>query len=366
MGQISNRFFVSAISDGSTIHGTLTSNNSLVQMWGGSPIPNWETDASTRPTITLSLLKGSSPTEPVAGSVKWYLNDSQIYNGNDYTITTSPHTLTIKKNLATGPTSDSDVIKCTGQVEIGGANIDFAAEVLVRITQMSGSGWLGVISFPHGSDISKAWASGDTVGSGSIIDLVPTLYKETQQVASNKFSVKWFFNGTEVTNTTAGEHNYVSGKTLYVTEKDVTDYAVVRCDYYDEQNSLATSEFVGVDDTQDVEYLWIFSKVGDGASASASRQSLHKDQTATFDIWVAASNNQWDYSIASRYTSYSLTLLNSQGAVITGYNDKDIKTTGKPVDSSKWTNNISYGHTTVTYDFANSNGGDITGIIKAQ
>lgn len=376
MGTISNRFFVSAISDGSTIHGSLTSNNSLVQMWGGAPIPNWATDPSSRPTITLSLLKGSTPTEPVSGTVHWYLNDTEITNGADYTITTTPHhTLTIKKNLATGPQSDSDVIKCTGKVEVGGANIDFTAEILVRITQMSGSGWLGVVSFPHGSDISKVWKSGDVVGSGSIIDLTPSLYKETSQVADGDYAVQWYFNGSTtpvrvVTTVPTDGHNYVIGKTLYVTEPDVTDYAVIECRFYDGPNissaSVATSEFVGVDDTQDVEYLWIFSKVNTGVSASASRQSLHSGQSATFDIWVAASDNSYDSTLASRYTSYKLTLLNSEGSIISGYNEKNITTTGKPGDSTKWSSNISYGHVVIDYDLANNNGGDLTGIVKAE
>ena len=56
MSSISNRFFVTALDDGTTLHGNLASDKSLSQAWSGtSAIPNW-TIASEQPTIYLTLM----------------------------------------------------------------------------------------------------------------------------------------------------------------------------------------------------------------------------------------------------------------------------------------------------------------------
>lgn len=350
MGKISNRFFVNAVVDGDTIHGSLRSDKSLVQMWtGAAAVPDW-TVAANQPTITLTILRGSTYTVPVTGSVHWYLNGTEITNGSSYEIGTKTVTYggqsisgvpycKIKRNLASSSNVDMDIITCTGKIEVSGAAIDFSAEVEVKITNSAGKGYIGVISFPNGSDIDRA---------GQEITLVPSLYNETNNITN--FTVKWYFNGTEVT-ATSGTGNRISGKNLIVTEASVTDYAVVNCEFYVNGEVVAT-EFVGVDDTQDAEFMYIQYNGSDGKIAS-----LHSGQTVTFDIWVGSSTDPQDTNIRPRYTTYKLTVLKSDGTVLSGYNQKNITA-----------NDGSYkkGTETFTYQQVYAAGGNITGIVTAE
>ena len=60
MSQISNRFYVTALDDGTTLHGNLASTKPLSQAWNGSSaVPNW-TQASEQPVIYLTLLSGGA------------------------------------------------------------------------------------------------------------------------------------------------------------------------------------------------------------------------------------------------------------------------------------------------------------------
>lgn len=347
MEQVSNRFFVSAITDGVTIHGSLRSDKSLVQAWNGGCVPDW-LDSNNQPTITLSLLKGSTPTVPTSGTVKWYINNQEITQSDTRFVIGSysadplvSPTLKIVKNLASSANVDLDIITCTGTVESGGVQVEFSASIEVKISTMAGSGYVGVVSFPDGSDISSP---------GQEIRLVPTLFRESGSVTD--FTVRWYFNGTEVT-ATSGTGNRKSGKNLIVTEAAVTDYVVVRCDYYVD-NDLVTSEHVGVDDTQDVEFMYIQFNGANGNSAS-----LHSGQSVTFDIWVAASDNPDDLNIISRFTKYEVQLLNSRGQSIQNFTDIT------QTYSSGTRNGKKHGVVAITYDQAQAAGGNITGIVRA-
>lgn len=342
MGTISNRFFVSAITDGVTLHGSLRADKSLVQAWNGTAIPDW-TIAANQPTITLSLLKGSTSVAPL--SWKWFYNNVEITSSDTrFVMGTNAQgqpTLKIVKNLASSSNVDIDIITITGQVESAGVPVDFSSSIEVRISTLTGSGYVGVVSFPNGSDISQP---------GQEITLVPTLFKESGAVSD--FSVKWYVNDIEIT-ATSGSGTRKSGKNLIITEGDVVDYAVVRCDFYVD-GDMVTSEHVGVDDTQDVEYMYIQFNGANGNSAS-----LHSGQTVTFDIWVAAADNPDDLNIMGRFTKYEVKLLNSAGSTIQNWTDIT-QTYSSGSKSGK-----KHGVVAVTFDQAQTAGGNITGIVRA-
>ena len=74
MGNISNRFYVTALEDGTTLHGNLVADKSLTQAWNGtSAVPDW-TVVANQPTIYLTLLSGATAVQPSADSVQWYYN----------------------------------------------------------------------------------------------------------------------------------------------------------------------------------------------------------------------------------------------------------------------------------------------------
>ena len=77
MSTVSNRFYVEAIDDGSTLHGQLLSTKALTQAWNGSAaIPDW-TQAANQPIVFVDLLSGSQKVTPDAGGT-WYYNNQEI------------------------------------------------------------------------------------------------------------------------------------------------------------------------------------------------------------------------------------------------------------------------------------------------
>lgn len=344
MGQITGRFFITAIADGMTIHGSLAPNRSLVQRWNGAAAtPDW-TKTENQPTITLTVYRGSAIANVT--SVKWYINDVEISSSDTgYTIVTPTSerkaSLTIKKNLASSQNADIDVITCKGSVESNGSSIPFSVSIDVKLGYISGSGYTGIIEFLDNSDI--------TVANNSVT-LIPRLFKDTDE-ASGTFTVKWFLNDgtTAITTTDATQNAYITnGNRLVVKEAAVTDYMIVRCEFYVGGEKVAT-ERVGIDDTVDGEYLWITY-----AGTEAKSASLSPGQQVTFKMWVATADNPNDTKYLDIYKVFRITAYNSAGNVISGYNNKTLTySDGKASE-------------TFTYETVFNNGGDISVIVTAS
>lgn len=390
MSSISNRFFVTALDDGTTLHGNLSVDGSLSQAWDGAgAVPNWATTGTTgtadQPTIMLTLLSGttyigtdSSSPNGYISEVKWYYND----NGTDSEIlfSTTATTITIPsggtvtgyldtnmgqkflkttkslngvtvpairivQNLASSNNVDIDTITFKGKYNSGSGILDFTATAQIRISLMSSGGYMGVISFANGiSDITT---------NPQTITMTGTLYGSSNS-AVGSVKTEWYLNGVlfRAKNST---------NTVNVLDTDIVDNAVVRCDFYvtkDGSDVLVYSAYASIDDMTDNEYMYI-----QFAGANGNAASLRKGQTVTFEIWVGKSN---DATVDTSFAYFQVKLLDGSGNVITG------SLSGiNPADANGWRNidvNSSTHKATlpVTYEIANTNGKNITGIIRAS
>lgn len=358
MSKISNRFFVTAIDDGVTLHGSLTADRTLTQAWTGNTLtPDWS-DTNYQPTISLTLNSGVSKVYP-SGNYKWQLNGQDISFGEDG-VSTGDHDglfkrfedgqtpkLKIISNLNSNTnTVDTNTITFIGEYNTGGnADIGFSASILTRISVMNKGGYVGVLEFENGvanitNDNDRVTINAKLYGSG-----------ENTEVTASEYTVNWFIND---------EQKATNVKSLTVLNSQVTDIATIRAEFKgNDNNNLLYTAFTTVDDLTDPEYMYIQYNGANGQSAT-----LRKDEDVTFDIWVGKMDNP---EVISAYSNFKIKLLDSNGQVyknnIDGIND---------ADDDGWreldTGNFVYGNKasiTITYDIATQLGKSLTGIIMA-
>ena len=392
MSNISNRFFVTALDDGTTLHGNLSVDGSLSQAWDGtSGVPNWgdgTTGLKDQPTIMLTLLSGaiyigtnpSSPNGYINSGYKWYYNnhgaDAEIIfesttttltwteGGQSRSVTGYKSTdgkflkheaslngvpvpcLRIIKNLASSDNVDLDTISIKGEYNTGSGVLEFQATAQVRISRMSSGGYLGVISFANG--ISNITDQNQT------ISMSGTLYGSTNNPVSS-FKTEWYLNG-ELFRAKSSSNTGIT-----VTGANVVDNAIVRCDFYvtaDGTDTLVATEYASIDDLQDPEMMYI-----QYAGQNGNAASLRKGQTAAFDIWIGKNN---DPTVDTSFAYFQAKLLNGSGQVITGSLSgiPDVVSDGwrpLPIDGTTHKARIS-----ITYDVVDTNGKNITGLLRAS
>ena len=215
MGSISNRFYVTALDDGTTLHGNLSSDKPLSQAWNGSSaVPNWQ-QASEQPTIYLTLLSGGSLVQPAVG-FKWYYEGTEIdftqdtrFQQTTYPVTYGNDTLNmpaikIVDNLATSDNVDVDLITFTGEYAINGANIPFSCTAQIRISAITANDKLGLINFAGGiANITQP---------NQIITLYGKVYNSNGGEITTA-TTKWYFNDSQ--SYTAGADKTVGGTTYH-------------------------------------------------------------------------------------------------------------------------------------------------------
>lgn len=361
MSQISNRFYVTALEDGTTLHGNLASDRALTQAWNGTTaVPNWA-DPNEQPTIYLTLLSGATLVAPASG-YKWYYNGTEISDSDSRfqkttkSVTYAGQTVTmpalkIVANLASSSNVDVDMITFKGSYVINGSGIEFSCDAQVRISAITANGKLGVINFVNGvSDITEA---------GQVITMYGMLYNADGQ-AANGVTTKWYLNDSSTP--TIGQT--ISGYTnaYQVGASQVVDHATIRCEFYDASNNLLYTSYAGIDDMQDPEFMYIQYNGNNGNAAS-----LRKDETASFQIWVGKRDDASVLGGTSTptYPIIKVQLLNGGGSVImtTG-----LATNIPDPDANGWrTLPMSGGKGSITphYDTVNGNGKNITGIVIA-
>lgn len=358
MRTISNRFFITAIEDGTTLHGSLNATKTLTQAYsGGNAIPDW-TSVDEQPIIYLSLFSGSKQVTNVdVGSIKWYCNNSPlvftggISQGGIFQTDTyldSP-ALKIIKNFATADNVvDTHTVTCSGTYN----GIEFSASIQIRVSVVSNNGYFGVLDFKDGKSVFT-----DDVDE---IIINAHLYESgaTDELPKGKYSVVWYLNDVEKTGqgNTETDGNYY----LKIPASQVTDNAIVRASFL-VNNTVVYNTYVSIDDQTDSEYMYIQYNGANGQSAT-----LRKDQSVTFDIWVGKMDNP---EAISNYKDFKIKLLDSNGSVYTG-NLEGINNADP--DDDYWrqldTSMTFYGgkaSITITYDIATQLGKSLTGIIMA-
>lgn len=368
MSNISNRFFVTAIDDGTTLHGVLSSNKSLTQGWNGSTAdPDWSISTNS-PTITLQLTSGNSIVQADANVTWKYNNDTIQFGQNNISIGTYAGlfkkgissslqpTLQIINNLASSENVDVDVITLEGSWTSGGAAIPFSVSTQVRITSIGNSGYVGIIEFQDG--ISNFTESGQS------ISLIPHLYggDGSSEADKSTYTVDWYINGVKVEDgagfsqgTSVNPLTYV----LTINEADVVDNAIIKLVFKDKIDShVLYTEYANVDDLQDPEYMYIQYNSANGQTAT-----LRKNEQVTFEIWVGRVDNP---AVIQAYDTFKVKLLDSDGTII----DENIQ--GIPnVQEGGWRyltidSTTHKASITITYQLASQKGKNITGIIVAE
>lgn len=325
MSTISNRFYVTAIDDGTTLHGNLTSTIPLSQAWNGSSaVPDWTVDAN-RPVIYLTLLNGSELVEPATG-FKWYYEGTEISDSDSRfektthqvtygNVTRNMPALKIKANLANSSNVDVDVIRFSGTFLVSGGGIDFSCDAQIRISAITANGNLGVINFVGGnSNITEA---------GQVITLYGTVYNSSGGAISNA-TTKWYLNNsqTPTNGQTITVDNVAYANAYQVTEADVVDHATIRCEFYDASNNLLDTAYASVDDMQDPEFMYIQYN---GANGNAV--SLRKNESVSFSIWVGRREDPTVIGGQTPiYNQFKVKLLDGDGIQIGGTADPSSRT----------------------------------------
>lgn len=392
MANIGNRFFVTALDDGTTLHGNLSVDGSLSQAWNEatqSAVPNWATTGTTgtedQPTLMLTLLSGStyigtdsSSPNGYISEAKWYYNDNGadseiLFSTTSTTITVGSTTITgyldtnmnqkflkttkslngvtvpalrIVQNLASSSNVDLDTITFKGKYNSGSGILDFVATAQVRISKVSSGGYIGVINFANGvSDITT---------SPQTISMTGVLY-DSASATVGSVKTEWYLNGTVF-------RSLNSTNTVSVTDADVVDNAVVRCDFYvtkDSTDVFVYSAYASIDDMQDNEYMYI-----QYAGANGNAASLRKGQTVTFEIWVGKTT---DATVDPSYAHFQVQLIDGSGNIIHGALspvEPEIGNTGwRPITVNQTSHKAEL---SITYAIADTHGKNITGILRAS
>lgn len=366
MSSISNRFYITALEDGTTLHGNLAVEGSLSQAWNGqTAVPDW-TVAANQPLIYLTLLSGGTLVAP-SNDFRWLYNGVEIQDSDTrfqkttkvvtYGTGTSQQSetmpaLKIVANLASSNNVDVDLITFEGNYIINGTGVSFTATAQIRISTISTGSSLGVINFHNGiSDITTK---------GQVVVAYGMLYNP-DGTADTTVTTKWYLNDS--TTPTAGTTIEGHTNAYQVTEANVVDHATIRCEFY-KGSSLLYTAYASVDDMQDPEFMYIQYNGNNGNAAS-----LRKGETASFQIWVGTRTDPTPIGGTSTptYNHCKVKLLDGSGAPIIG---SSLATAIPASDSEGWrdlTSLISGGKFPLTphYNTVAANGKNITGIVVA-
>ena len=402
---ISNSFFVQVIEDGSMLRGEIRSTKPLAQAYSdGTCVPNW-TVAANQPVVYVVLQNGSSWVLP-DNVYTWFYNGSAIQwdeNGKSlvhasglpagtfekvdnftpdmYSQGQYVPAIKICKNVASDSNVDIDVLRFEGTKTLATNAVPFSAFINITITELIKGGYVGMIYLADGTTDKDISSPTDTVG------LVAHLYDSDGNEmtnAQNGVKYRWLINDVE--KVAKGTTN-----TLTVTEQDVYDYAIVRCEFYMPKDNgsgtnvdtLVSTDYLEIDDTQDPQEMYFAYNGANGKAAS-----LRNGESVTFNIWVGDAGNPSQSNVDNSFCVWKVLLVDSNKQTLkqalssydstlkdadqtTGYRpmvDKD-KTPGSEGDT-----NVSSGIAKITIPFAvaaltaggDSTSGGIRGYVQAQ
>lgn len=372
MGNISNRFMITALEDGTTLHGTLGSNKPITQAWSGSGcIPDWETETTEQPTIYVTLLNGSSYVVP-SDNYTWYYEGNVIdFSGGNtsadgkfqkvtnftpagYSSGQYVPAIKIIKNLATSTNLDVDTITFQGSCVVEGASINFSAQIQIRTTVISQNGFVGWIDALNGIKT----ITSDTPS----VTLIPQLRDSSNVDVTSQSTKAWYVGNTLISSTTTTDPIYInSSGQLVIKESGITDYAVVKC-VFTVNNMTAFTAYIEIDDQTDPEYLYIQYTGGSGNDAS-----LRSGENAVYQFFVGVSSS--DPTVRTDWGSFKVQLLDSTATVV---DNTRTSGTGIPdgVEADDWFRPLQssggVASLTVPYSVVVACGKKLTGIVLAS
>lgn len=342
MAQVSNRFFVTSIKDGTVVTAVVYSDKPLSQLVDkatGDSDPDWTIDGN-RPTVWCVTRAGSTVKTPQSKlssnyMAEWYLNGTRItfssatagsistsHSGAFQIVSKSVDgvsvpALKILKNIITVQNNDNDVLTCEGCVEYNGAQIDFSVSTTIRMSTLSGSGYYG-------------WIEGDpyvTAQTGAAGTATMEARLKTGSGSVANFKTKWYMEPSTTAFATVSAVGGVA--TTSITGSQFTDWVVIRCDFFKSDDTVMSegtrlySAYWDVDDMEDEEEMYIASYVVDNVRGGLD-VSLRSNQTAQFVVWMGKRGDQT--KVDTRYTSFKCRIMNSDGVTQTSFSGSGITT----------------------------------------
>lgn len=162
MSVVSGMISFTRIIDGNIITSNLYSTKILVQRLkkgADVPLPNWE-EEEHQPTIYPRVIAQSTGKRVTLHSHKWFYNGAEINSGdNRFKLVTyddggvSVPGLKIVKNLAVFDNLDTDVISFEAKTTISGVDYEVKANIDIRLEEMVGEPYDGVIEATEGGVI---------------------------------------------------------------------------------------------------------------------------------------------------------------------------------------------------------------------
>lgn len=386
MSRISNKFYVQAIDDGTTLHAQLLSNKALTQAFiaGGSAVPDWTVEAN-RPTIYVDMLSGTDRVVPNSGGT-WTYNGQVIDFENDtrFQLVTNyiptgysapVPAIKIVANLASSTNVDTDTIGYSGSYSLGGTDLNFAVSTNIRITSTSAAGIFGLIEFVDGSNVVSE--DGQTkIMRGRLFGADGVEIVASEQ-AQTPFTTQWLLNDAPIGaggKVTSGSSSYYQAKS--VSEEDITDNAIVACtfSYNDGSTDLTYTAYESLDDQTDPEQMYIQTSVSNGGTGlDGGGAELHKGQSVTFQIWMGTMT---DSTPDTTWTSFKVRLHKSDGSVVLDSipGIPDVVTGGDSPASADygyrqmtWQSEYSYASIIFPYDLVKATFAKyLTGYVKAE
>lgn len=374
MSTVSNRFFVEAIEDGSTLHGQLLSTKPLTQAWTGTTaIPSW-TVATNQPIVYVNLLSGATSVTPDSGGT-WYYNNTPIEWADDTatalstdgrfqkvsnypTVANPTAAIKIVQNLASSSNVNTDSITYNGAYTISGSAIDFSVSTLVRITGVSSSGIFGFIEFVGSNVVTEK--NQDVLMRGRLFSADGTEISEgSTQTSLSAFSTTWKMNNVSIgSGSDISKDGVTYSNAKKINESEITDNSIVECTFSyttnigGSQTTLTFTTYENVDDQTDYEQMYIQYSEQNDTSAT-----LKKNGSVTFKMWMGT---QTDPTVDDTWETWYVKLLDSEGNVVTSNisNIPNTITTGdyagwRPLDVTKSGNVFQYASITITYDIVN-------------
>jgi hypothetical protein len=429
MAKVTNKFYIKAIHDGSSIYAELVSTTpQLTQRVrpDGSCIPNWnegETGA-VNPILYPNVKMGSTSKAPLIDPAK---NEGFYYNGSLITWTTvdgkkvssnftvveggttyykfqllesyshdgiTGPAIKIIHNLADGDNSDNDIIRFDGHVEESGEPIVFSVGQVIRITTQGASGF----SYTYGG---RSFVNDEEPNNAIYVQLFEDLSNDP--TAANTYSVLWFQEGgSQITGdrvgstTSAVRINNVdipaNSHYLKMSRADIDDNAVFRAEFYKTKTpgTGVTPDivaFISIDDKDDKFEMFI---VCDTAGSYGQNDiSIRSGQTVTMKAWMGNNNvkasEYADASGAHPFNSFKCRLTDdTNNATITSNASNptitpgsldangyfDITRSNMTISSVKVSDTpltvTKGGSITIGFDFVDANGGGVTGYVLAE
>ena len=387
---ISNSFFVQVIEDGSMLRGEIRSTQPLAQAYSdGTCVPNWAGGVN-QPTVYIVLQNGASWILPDS-TYKWRYNGTEIqwddagkskvcgdlpagtfekvtnYTPEMYQSGQYVPAIKIVKNVANSNNVDIDVISFEGQKTLATNPVPFQASINVTITELIKGGYVGMIYLDGSVDK-------DISSPGDKVKLIAHLYDSSGNEmtnAQNGAKYEWLINDT--VKVAKGATNK-----LAVSEKDVYDYAIVTCKFYMPKDNgsgtnvdtLVSTDYLEVDDTQDPQEMYFAYNGANGKSAS-----LRQGESVTFTIWVGDAGNPSASNVDTSFSSWKVLLVDSnKQTLMQDLSSADYGSQAAADANGYRAMTVNNGKATITVPFAlaaltaggQSTSGGIRGYVQAQ